>query len=176
LLVLSGPSNRHPATSGVHRGFLTILASSPETPIVRILLAEDFASYRSVIASLLTKNPEFQVIGEASDGLEAVKKATELGPDLIFTDIGLPKLNGLEAARRVLEFDPSTKIVFLTQETDRDVVREALSLGASGYLLKQGAEAELLTAIAAVLQGKRFVGRGISPDGFGSKTGPERAG
>jgi DNA-binding NarL/FixJ family response regulator len=163
-------------TCGTHPGSLTILASNQEAPIVRILLAEDFASYRSVIASLLTKNPEFRVIGEAYDGLEVVKKAAELGPDLIFMDIGLPKLNGLEAARRVLEFDPSTKIVFLTQESDTDVVRGALSLAASGYLLKREAEAELLTAIAAVLQSKRFVGRGISPDGFGSETGPERAG
>jgi len=134
------------------------------------LLAEDFAPYRRLISSLLDKNSEWQVIGEASDGLEVVKKAAELGPDLVFMDIGLPKLNGLEAARRVLEFDPSTKIVFLTQETDTDVLREALRLGASGYLLKQEAQADLLPALAAVLQGKRFVGRGISPDG--SETGP----
>jgi DNA-binding NarL/FixJ family response regulator len=82
-------------------------------------------------------------------------------------------LNGLQAAKRVLELNPSTKIVFLTQETDVDVLREALSLGGSGYLLKQDAEAELLPAIAAVLQGKRFVGRGISPNGSGPEAGPE---
>jgi DNA-binding NarL/FixJ family response regulator len=102
-----------------------------------------------------------------------VKKATELRPDLILMDIGLPKLNGIEAAKRVLEAYPSVKIVFLTQETDPDVVREALSLGALGYLLKQEAEADLSFAIATVLQGKHFVGRGISPDGFGSETGPQ---
>ena len=144
-----------------------------ETAIVRILLVEDFAPYRSLVASMLDGNSECRVIGEASDGLEAVKKASELRPDLIFMDIGLPVLNGLQAAKRVLELNPSTKIVFLTQETDVVVLREALSLGGSGYLLKQDAEAELLPAIAAVLQGKRFVGRGISPNGSGPEAGPE---
>jgi DNA-binding NarL/FixJ family response regulator len=124
---------------------------------------------------LLDRNSEHEVIGEASDGLEVLSKAEELRPDLIFMDIGLPKLNGLEVARRVLQFNPSAKIVFLTQETDTDVVREALKLGASGYVLKQQAEADLLPAIAAVVQGKCFIGHGLSGDGLGSATGPKRS-
>lgn len=147
---------------------MTIFTTIPEAPIVRIVLAEDFAPYRTLVASLLGKNPEFQVIGEASDGLEVLRKAEELRPDLIFMDIGLPELNGLEAARSVLRFNPTAKIVFLTQETDSDVVREALTLGALGYMLKQEAEAELPAAITAVLQGRCFIGRGLSANGFAS--------
>ena len=123
----------------------------------KILLAEDFEPCRRLIASLLDKNPAFRIRCEASDGLEAVAKAQELGPDVVLMDIGLPKLNGLAAARRILELIPSTKIIFLTQETDVDMVKEAFSLGAWGYVLKQEAEGELLGALSAVLQGKRFL-------------------
>jgi CheY-like chemotaxis protein len=144
--------------------------------IVRILLAEDFAPYRSLIASLLDKDSECQVIGEASDGLEVLRKVEELRPDLIFMDIGLPELDGLEVARRVLRLKPAAKIVFLTQETDRDIVREALDLGASGYVLKQQVEADLPAAIAAALQGKCFVSNGLSGDGFESAIGSNSSG
>lgn len=114
---------------------------------------------------MLNGNSGLHVISEASDGLEAVEKAQQLRPDLILMDIGLPKLNGLEAARRILGLDPSAKIVFLTQETDIHVVREAFSLGACGYVLKQQVETELLPALAAVLEGRRFVSRGLSDGG-----------
>jgi len=127
------------------------------TSIIKILLAEDSEPCRRLIVSLLDENPAFQVRCEASDGLEAVTKAQEQWPDVVLMDIGLPKLNGLEAARRILDFIPSTKIIFLTQETDVDVMREAFSLGAWGYVLKQEAESDLLGALSAVLQGKRFL-------------------
>jgi DNA-binding NarL/FixJ family response regulator len=107
------------------------------------------------------------VVGEASDGLEIVEKAQQLRPDVIFMDIGLPSLNGLEAARKIHHLNPSAKIVFLTQETDIDTVKEAFNLGACGYILKQHAETELLPALAAVLQGRRFVSTGLSDDGQG---------
>ncbi len=103
-----------------------------------------------------------QVICEASDGPEAVQKAEELRPDLILLDIGLPKLNGLEAARQIRKLAPEAKILFLTQETSADVVQEALSLGALGYVVKAQAGAELLAAVQAVLQGKQFVSSGLS--------------
>jgi DNA-binding NarL/FixJ family response regulator len=91
-----------------------------------------------------------------SNGLEAVQKAQELKPDLILMDIGLPGLNGIEAARRIRTLAPDSKIIFLTQESSPEVVREAVSLGASGYVLKSQAETDLLIAVDAVLQSKQF--------------------
>jgi len=129
-------------------------------------LVEDFEPYRTLVASLLSENPALQIIGEASDGLEVVEKARHLRPDLILMDIGLPKLNGLDAATRLLDFNPSEKIVFLTQETDADVVRESFRIGGWGYVTKQQAKTELLPAVTAVLEGKRFVSSGLPIDGF----------
>jgi len=104
---------------------------------------------------------EWQVIAEASDGSEAVQKAEELKPDLIVLDIGLPKLNGIEAARRIRQRSPSSKIIFLSQNSDLDVVRAALGAGALGYVRKTDARRELLTAVDAVLRGKQFVSSSV---------------
>ena len=101
--------------------------------------------------------PELQVICEASDGPEAVLKAEELKPDLIVLDIGLPKLNGIEAARRIRQLSPSSKIVFLSLHNSPDVVQGALSTGALGYVYKADVRSDLLPAIEAVLRGKQFV-------------------
>jgi DNA-binding NarL/FixJ family response regulator len=105
---------------------------------------------------LLLIRPEWQVIDEASDGLEAVQKAGELKPDLIVLDIGLPKLNGIEAARRIRQVAPNAKIVFLTMEHSLDTEQEALSTGALGFVHKARAQSDLLPAIDAVLQGKQL--------------------
>jgi DNA-binding NarL/FixJ family response regulator len=98
-----------------------------------------------------------QVVGEALDGLEAIQKAVELKPELILLDIGLPTLNGLEAARQIRKLVPESKVIFLSQESSADVLQEALRIGAWGYVVKGGAETELLTAVEAVISGKRFV-------------------
>jgi DNA-binding NarL/FixJ family response regulator len=123
----------------------------------RILVVDDSAPFRQFVLSKLCQRPEWQVVGEASDGLEAVHKAAEFQPDLIVLDIGLPTMNGIEAARRIREFAPEPKILFLSQESSADVVQEALSLGALGYVVKELAGAELLVAVQAILQGKQFV-------------------
>jgi DNA-binding NarL/FixJ family response regulator len=94
---------------------------------------------------------------EASDGLEAVRIAPELSPDLVLLDLGLPSLNGIEVAHRLCKTVPDTKVLFVTQEEDADVVREALNNGAKGYVLKAEAGAELLPAIEAALRGEAFV-------------------
>lgn len=134
---------------------------------IRILLVEDYGPYRSFVAALLSAKPGLHVISEAIDGLEAVTKAEALRPDVILMDLGLPRLNGLEAARRIRHFAPSSKIIFLTQETDVDVIREALSLGSTAYVAKKEAPTQLLLALAAVLQGKPFVSNGLAPvNGF----------
>lgn len=122
---------------------------------------EDFEPYRIFVTSLLKEKADLQVICEVADGWQAVEKAQELKPDLILMDVGLPGLNGLEAARRILQFIPAPKIVFLTQETSTEVVHEALSLGADGYVVKSQAASELLAAVEAVLQGRQFISRGL---------------
>jgi DNA-binding NarL/FixJ family response regulator len=93
---------------------------------VRGLVVEDFVPYRRFILSTLAGMGDLQVIGEVSDGLEAVQKAVELRPDLILLDIGLPSLNGIEAARQIRKLVPESEIIFLTQESSADVVQEAL--------------------------------------------------
>ncbi len=136
----------------------------------RVLVVDDYEPFRRFICSTLGKRPELQIVGEASDGLEAVQKAEELQPDLIVLDIGLPTLNGIEAARRIRKLSPESKIVFLSQESSADVVQEALSLGALGYVVKAHAGSELLAAVEAVLQGKQFVSSGLSGHNFTDAT------
>ena len=102
------------------------------------------------------------IVCEVSDGLEAVQKAQELQPGLILLDVGLPTLTGIEAARQIREISPESKILFVSQEFSSDVVHEALSLGALGYILKTNAGIELLAAVEAVCQGRRFVSAGLA--------------
>jgi DNA-binding NarL/FixJ family response regulator len=130
----------------------------------RIMVVDDFDDWRRKVCAILEQNQELSVVGEASDGTEAVQKAGELKPDLIVLDVGLPKLNGIEAAARISELSPWSKIVFLSQDNDAVTVQAALETGAWGYVHKLTAGAELLSAIAAVLQGLRFVSGGISGD------------
>ena len=125
-------------------------------------MVEDFEQFRRFICSTLRDRPEFQIVGEVTDGLEAVQKAVELQPDLILLDIGLPSLNGIEAARRIRRLSPKSTILFMSQESSSDVVQEALALGALGYVVKSHAGSELLPALEAVLQGRQFVGSGLS--------------
>ena len=122
--------------------------------VVRVLVVEDFEPFRRFICSKLGENPELLVIGEASDGLEAVCKAEELQPDLVLLDIGLPKLNGIEAGQQLRKLSPKSKIIFVTQESSAEVVHEALSLGARGYVVKTSAESDLLAAVESVISGK----------------------
>jgi len=127
--------------------------------MVSILVVDDYEEWRRQVGLLLQVRPELQVIGEASDGSEAVLRAEQLKPDLVLLDIGLPKLNGIEVARRIRQLSPNSKIIFLSQDNSLDVVRTALSTGAYGYVNKAHAGTELLAAFEAVLRGKRFVSR-----------------
>jgi DNA-binding NarL/FixJ family response regulator len=95
------------------------------------------------------------------DGLEAVQQAQQLQPDLIILDIGLPKLNGIEAARRIREVSSKSKILFVSENRSVDVAQESLKNGAGGYVLKSGAAGELLPAVRVVLEGRRFISTGL---------------
>jgi DNA-binding NarL/FixJ family response regulator len=132
-----------------------------ETLPVRVLVVEDFEPFRQLISSMLGKRLELQVISQVSDGQEAVRQAEELKPDLILLDIGLPGLNGVEAARRIRQLAPESKIIFVSQESSPYVVQVALSLGVLGYVLKSRVGSDLLPAVDAVRQGRQFVSSGL---------------
>ena len=125
-------------------------------------MVDDYEPWRSFALRTLQKKPELQVVSEASDGLEAVQKAQELQPDLILLDIGLPTLNGIEAARQILQYAPNTKIVFVSEQRSSDIVGEALRTGVGGYVVKSKAATELLPAVEAALQGKPFVSASLT--------------
>jgi len=129
--------------------------------VVRVLIVHDYQPWLRFVLSIVHQMPELLVIAEAANGLEAFKKAIQLQPDLILLDIGLPILNGIEAARQIREHNPQAKILFLSEKRSEDVIREALSTG-SGYVVKSAAARELLQAVQAVLRGERFVSAIVS--------------
>ena len=129
---------------------------------LRILLVEDFQPFRRFVCSALRETPGLQIAGEVSDGLVAVLQAERLQPDLILLDIGLPTLDGIEAARRIHKLVPECKILFLSQESSADVVKEAFNSGAQGYVVKAHAGSELLAAVEAIHLGRPFISSGLS--------------
>jgi DNA-binding NarL/FixJ family response regulator len=132
------------------------------TSLIRVLVVDDYEPWRRFASTALLKQPELQVIGEVSDGLEAVQQAQQLQPDLILLDIGLPTLNGIEAARRIREVSPASKVLFVSENRSPDTAEEALSTGAGGYIVKSDAVSDLLPAIKAVLSGKRFISASLA--------------
>ena len=126
--------------------------------VVRVLVVDDSEKFRQVILSILGRIPGIQVIAEASDGMDGVAKAQELQPELIILDIGLPKLNGIAAARKIRELSPGSRILFLSQLSSTAIVEEAMRLGAWGYVQKADAARELPAAVNRITQGQRFVG------------------
>ena len=135
------------------------------TSSVRILVVEDSEPFRRFTCSTLEKRPEFQIVGNVIDGLEAVERAEELQPDLILLDIGLPTLNGIEAARRIREISPTSKILFLSENRSADIAEAALNTGAGGYVVKSDAASELALAVNAVLKGEQFLSASLDGDG-----------
>ena len=129
-------------------------------------MVEDSEEFRKFICSALGERPELQIVGEDADGLQALERADELQPDLILLDIGLPSLNGIEVARQIRKLSPKSKILFVSQESSADVVREALGTGAHGYVVKIDAGSELLKGVSAVLRGDQFVSRRFAGHDF----------
>jgi DNA-binding NarL/FixJ family response regulator len=133
-----------------------------EQSILRVLIVEDYEPMRRFVATKLQTKQELRIISEAADGLEAVEKAQELRPDLILMDIGLPTLNGIDAARKIQKLSPESKILFVSENRSSDVAEEALRSGGLGYVVKSDAEMDLLPAVDAVLHGKRFVSASLA--------------
>jgi DNA-binding NarL/FixJ family response regulator len=125
--------------------------------MITVLIVDDFAKFRHLVRSKLQGN-KFQIVAEASDGLDAVAKATELQPDIVLLDISIPNLDGIKTAARIRSTAPKSRILFVSQNTDPDIVQAALSDGAHGYLHKTKVNTQLLSALQAVLSGGRFVG------------------
>jgi|SRR5277367_5885329 len=124
---------------------------------VRIILVDDFKPWRRFVSALLQENPDWEIVCEATDGLEAVQKAEEFQPDLILLDISLPKMNGIEAAESIRKIAPGTKILFVSENRDPEIAAAALDVGGQGYLVKSDGATKLLVAVEAVLHGKRFI-------------------
>lgn len=133
-----------------------MLPGNPISPI-RVLLVDDHAVLRAGLRALIASEPDMEVVGEASDGIEAVDKAAELKPDVVVMDISMPRLSGLEATKRILSAKPSTKIVVLTMHSEDQYLVQIIQAGASGYVLKRSADTELMEAIRTVHQGQAFL-------------------
>jgi DNA-binding NarL/FixJ family response regulator len=129
---------------------------------IRILLAEDHTIVRKGLRSLLDGEAGIRVVGEAADGREAVGKVGQLLPDVVVMDIAMPALNGLEATRQIRNRFPKVKVLILTMHADEEYIPQVLQAGASGYVVKQAAPEELVSAVQAVYQGELFLSPSIS--------------
>jgi DNA-binding NarL/FixJ family response regulator len=128
----------------------------------RIVIAEDHTILREGLRALLSSSPDFEVVGEAQDGREAIRSVEKLKPNLILTDLSMPKMNGMDAIREIRRKAPETKILVLTVHKTEEYILATLQAGADGYLLKDSSHAELLAAVTHVLSGKHYISPGIS--------------
>src|SRR5215469_9429992 len=119
---------------------------------MRILIADDSSQWRAKAREILQERPDWEIVCEACDGQQAVQHAAERWPDIILLDIAMPVVNGIAAARKILRAFPNTKIVFVTQNVDPEIIEEAFAVGAMGYVVKAHALSELLPAIEAALE------------------------
>lgn len=129
---------------------------------LRLLLVDDHKIVRQGLRTLLERQPGLKVVAEAADGAEAVRMAVQQRPELVIMDITLPKLNGIEATRRILAACPRTRVIALSMHSDRRFVMEILKSGAKGYLLKDSAFDELAAAISAVNEGRTYLSSQIT--------------
>lgn len=128
----------------------------------RILIADDHGVVRAGLRSLLNTQPDIEVCGEAANGQEAIDRTAETNPDVVLLDLKMPDLDGFEALRRIKAQNPGTKVLILSMYDDQGYLRKALQSGASGYVLKQAADVELLAAIRAVHSGKVYLDSSLS--------------
>jgi DNA-binding NarL/FixJ family response regulator len=140
-------------------------AQELQMALVRILIVDDFDLWKNFVISQLRERQDLEIVGFASDGLQAVEKAEELQPDVILLDMMLPNLSGIQAAQQIRRVAPLSKILFVSSESDAESVRSAFQVGGSGYILKMDAAEGLLRGIETVLRGERFVSPGLADSG-----------
>jgi DNA-binding NarL/FixJ family response regulator len=128
----------------------------------RVVIAEDHTILREGLRALLSAESDLEVVGEAEDGRQAIRRVEELGPDLILTDLSMPKMNGVEAIREIKKRAPETKVLALTVHKAEEFILEVLQAGADGYILKDASSKELMMAIKSVLGGKRYLSPSVS--------------
>ncbi len=133
-----------------------------DTPLIRVLVVDDHECWQSFVFTKLQEQPDLAIIGQVSDGLQAVQGFQELQPDLVLLDIGLPTLNGIQVALRIREVAPRSRILFVSANRSPDIAEKALSTGAGGYVVKSDAGSELVPAIRAVLEDKRFISASLA--------------
>ena len=137
---------------------------------VRVLVVDDYAPWMNFVSAVLSATPQFQVVGQAANGLTALQKLAELNPDLVVLDIGLPDINGITVAQQIRDIAPNVRILFLTENTTPNVVRAALRTGAQGYVVKSSAARELLPALEALMLNCYFLS--AAANHFGPTDGP----
>ena len=128
----------------------------------RIIIAEDHRILREGLRALISSNPNFDIVGEAEDGRDAIRCVENLMPDLILLDLSMPRMNGMEAIKEIKKQCPETKILVLTVHRTEEYILATLRAGANGYVLKDATHAELLMAMKSVLMGKRYLSPGVS--------------
>lgn len=144
--------------------------NSPSDRPIRVLIVDDHTILREGIRSLLERESDIEVVGEAADGEEAVAKAAELKPDVVLMDIGMPKMNGIEATRKIRLQHPNIKVLILSMHDDEEYVRPIMQAGASGFVLKRSATTDLVVALRAAFQGHTVLAPGLAEVAFSEGT------
>lgn len=146
------------------------MGSGLKRSTIRVLVVDDYEPWRRFVSTTFEADPELQIIGEASDGLQAIHQAQQLQPDLVLLDIGLPALNGIEAARQIRHLSPKSKILFVSENRTWEIAEKALWSGGKGYVVKSDAANDLLRAVEAVLKGKQFISASLAGHDLGDLT------
>jgi DNA-binding NarL/FixJ family response regulator len=130
--------------------------------MIRILMADDHTMFREALRHVLERQPDFDVVGESADGVDAVRLATELCPDIVLMDVHMPLLDGIAASRRISELCPHTRVIILSMDRDDDTVFEAVRAGAQGYVVKEARTHDLMETVRAVHRGELGIGHSVA--------------